>query len=227
MKKTKAILFDLDGTLIDSESYYFDCCAPVLKEHFDLDITMNDWVAYFVGHTLSQNVIMLKERWDIETTEEVMERYMTEEALKYDIKQIRLMPHARKLIHTLASKNIKMAVVTSSPFDFAEITLKANDVFDYFDFFITVDDVQNPKPNPEPYLLAQKRIGLPKENIWALEDSFAGVTAAKNAGLKVFGINIFEALRKQLKEANALFYNLGEVHEHLFGTTDHIVTKTR
>src|SRR5699024_12876471 len=106
---------------------------------------MNDWFTYNVGQTLFQNVIMIKERWDIETTEEVMERYMTEEALKYDIKQIRLMPHARKLIHTLASKNIKIAVVTSSPFDFAEIKLKANDVFDYFDVFITTDDDHNNK----------------------------------------------------------------------------------
>lgn len=227
MKKIKAVLFDLDGTLIDSEKYYFDCCAPVLKEHFDLSINMDDWMEGFVGHTIVQNVVLLKEKWNIDTDAEYLEKYMAIEAQKLDIRDVKLMPYIRELIHTLAEKKIRMAVVTSSPFDIAQLTLKANDIFHYFDFFVTSDDVKNHKPDPEPYLLAHNKLALPKEDILVLEDSYAGLKSAQKAGLKVFAVNSFDVLRNQLTQADGLFYNAQEVHEKLFDVLPPVPKKTR
>ena len=227
MKKIEAVLFDLDGTLIDSEQYYFDCCAPVLKEHFDLSINMDDWMRDFVGHTVVQNVVLLKEKWKIDTTADYLEKHMAVEAKKHDIRKVKLMPYVRELIHTLAEKKIRMAVVTSSPFEIAQITLKANDVFHYFDFFVTSDDVKNHKPDPEPYQLALNKLALEDKSIIVLEDSYAGLVSAQKAGLKVFAINSFEVLRKQLTQADALFYNAQELYEKWFNIQPPVPKKTR
>lgn len=215
MKNLKAVLFDLDGTLVDSESYYFDCWVPVLKQQFGIDLTMDDWVQHFVGHTLPHNVKTLEEVWDIRTTEKELSDFTSVEYKKRDMATIPLMQNAKELVLALKNNGIHLAVVTSSHLPTLEKVLGAHGMLDNFDFFVTRENVVFPKPHPEPYLVAQSRWNFDASTILVLEDSFVGCTAAKEAGLTCYAVNPFENERKRLDFVDGLFYNLQEVEDKL------------
>lgn len=218
MKNLKAVMFDLDGTLVDSESYYFECWVPVLKQHFDIDLTMDTWVKYFVGHTLPHNVKTLEEVWGIRTTEKELSDYTSVEYKKRDMTTIPLMENAKELVKALKNNGIHLSVVTSSHFPTLQKVLGAHDMLSYFDFFVTRENVVHPKPNPEPYILAKSKWNFDASSILVLEDSFVGCTAAKEAGLICYAINTFEKERKRLEFVDGLFHNLKEVENKLLGT---------
>jgi len=92
MKNISAVLFDLDGTLIDSEYFYFSSWAPILSASFGVEIAFDDWIREFAGHTLLRNVQHLKDRFDVDTTEEYMWQATRASYANADMRTINLMP---------------------------------------------------------------------------------------------------------------------------------------
>jgi beta-phosphoglucomutase len=86
------------------------------------------------------------------------------------------------------SKEFKIALATSSNRKSAEILLKHFNFMDYFDIVLSLEDVKNPKPNPEIYFLASERLGTKPEFCVVFEDSLVGLAAAKSAGMKCVAI---------------------------------------
>jgi len=207
----KAVLFDLDGTLIDSEYFYYSNWAPILAEEFQLHITFEDWIKDFAGHTLVRNVGYLKDHFGIETTEEFMWTATRVNYAKSDMTTIRLMPFAKETLEYLKQKGVRMALVTSSYKTTVETVLGYHGLLDYFEFFVTRELVENPKPNPEPYELATQKLNLPKEHIIAIEDTITGFTAATRAGLACVAVTKHETERNRLSNANYLIEDLSNL----------------
>ncbi|MEC7931352.1 MAG: HAD-IA family hydrolase, partial [Pseudomonadota bacterium] len=96
---------------------------------------------------------------------------------------IALRPGAELLLDHLAHAGIPMALATSTAAPFAQQRLARSGLLDYFDVIVTRSDVERPKPHPEPYLLAARRLGVDPAHIVAVEDSHAGVRSATAAGI--------------------------------------------
>lgn len=211
-----AVLFDLDGTLIDSEYFYYSNWSPILAKEFGLQITFKDWIRYFAGHTLARNVGMLMESYGIATTEEFMWKETRTNYAKSDMTTIRLMPYAHEILEKLATENIRLALVTSSYKTTVDTVLGHHDLLEYFEFFITRERVVHAKPNPEPYLLATEILSLPRGNIVAIEDTSTGCAAAKGAGLTCIAVTKYGSEIEKLSKADYILGNLQEVKELLF-----------
>ncbi|MBD1428703.1 HAD family hydrolase [Sphingobacterium litopenaei] len=207
----KAVLFDLDGTLIDSEYFYYSNWAPILSDEFDLHITFDDWLKNFAGHTLVRNVGFLKDQFGIETTEEFMWTATRANYAKSDMTTIRLMPFAKETLENLRQKGLRMALVTSSYTTTVDTVLGHHELLDYFEFFITRELVENPKPNPEPYELATQKLGLTKEQIIAVEDTITGFTSATAAGLTCVAVSKHTTERQRLAVAKYLIEDLSNL----------------
>lgn len=207
----KAVLFDLDGTLIDSEYFYYSNWAPILADEFDLHITFDDWLKNFAGHTLVRNVGFLKDQFGIETTEEFMWTATRANYAKSDMTTIRLMPFAKETLENLRQKGLRMALVTSSYKTTVDTVLGHHGLLDYFEFFITRELVENPKPNPEPYELATQKLGLTKEQIIAVEDTITGFTSATAAGLTCVAVSKHTTERQRLAVAKYLIEDLSNL----------------
>lgn len=215
-QKIKAILFDLDGTLIDSEHFYFSNWAPILEEEFGLHITFDDWIREFAGHTLVRNVDYLASQYNIHTTEEFMWKRTRENYAKADMRTINLMPYAKELLQDLSERGIRIGLVTSSYQTTVDAVLGNHSLLDYFEFFVTREDVNNPKPNGEPYELAVQKLAISKEHIIAVEDTITGFTAAQNANLNCFAVSKHQVERDKLvgKTDNVL-YDLKELSTYI------------
>ncbi|MFD1771913.1 HAD family hydrolase [Sphingobacterium suaedae] len=218
MEHIEAVLFDLDGTLIDSEHFYYSNWKPLLAMHFGLEINFDDWIRYFAGHTLVRNVQFLKEHWGIDTTEEFMWKETRAAYAKADMTKIALMPYAREILDALQQAGKRMALVTSSYQTTVDTVLGHHGLLPYFEFFVTRENVEYAKPNPEPYLQAVALLGVANEHVVAIEDTSTGLKAAQDAGITCIAVSRQAVERPKLEKASHLVENLLEVSQILLSS---------
>lgn len=215
MNKLQAVLFDLDGTLIDSEYFYFKNWAPILKQEFGLEITYEDWIRDFAGHTLAHNVKRLVEDYGYDTTEEHMWKRTRAAYADSNMSDIELMPFAKDILVYLKHNNIRIGLVTSSYRSTVDTVLGKHGLPDYFEFFVTRECVEFPKPNPEPYRLALSKLGLSGASCVAIEDTITGSKSALDAGLQLIAVTKQELERARLTAVDNIVENLQQAKQLL------------
>ena len=206
----QAILFDMDGTLVDSESVHFNCWNDILAE-YGIRYEEEEFCQHFSGKAT------------VEAAKEVVAYYnlaITPQALaqrKYDYFSEfvtthlpPLMPFAKETLLAVKKSGLKMALVTGSARDEALPILKGYGFYELFDCVVTKDDVANPKPAGDPYLLALKTLAIKPANAVAVEDTHTGVTAAFNAELAVVAVPNKHTLNHDLSKATAQLVDLQE-----------------
>lgn len=183
----KGILFDMDGLLVNSENLYWKANIKAAKEA-NLG-TPDDLYLKLVGSTAKdmndfyQKYFQSEEQHNqfITRTDELVWQWTNEGKLK-------LRPGVQKTLDTFQHYGLPMAIVTSNTEDVVEHTLWATGVRNYFQFHLNLDDVKKnkvkPKPAPDIYLFAAKKLGVPSANILAFEDSSPGLKSAVNAKIK-------------------------------------------
>jgi len=212
----KAVLFDLDGTIIDSEWFYYKGWKAVLAD-YGIALDSHAWLTEFAGKTEAQGFLVLQERYGFKGDEETFfKRKKARIAKLYEEEEVALMPGVNDLITYLHEAGVRMAVVTSSLRPITEYNLTKHGLIDYFETLVTRSEVTYPKPSPEPYELCLSRLGLGQTDCIVLEDSVTGATAAKAAGLTCFGVQSHEEIRANLV-VDRLFVDLHEVLEYLKG----------
>lgn len=211
MKEIKAFLFDLDGTLIDSELFHFECWNEILGDH-KLELTFEDWLKNYAGFPLPTNArnLIEKYRLNVDFNEFVSKR----EALtlmRLKTKDVKLMPYALEFVEYFHEMGIIMAIVTSSPRTDVEATLERNGLKDYFTTIITRSDVNNNKPHPESYIIGYEKLGINKDFCLAFEDTINGSKSAVSAGIECLAIQSDDGNRKNLSSiANHTFPSFKE-----------------
>jgi HAD superfamily hydrolase (TIGR01509 family) len=177
----KAFIFDLDGTLIDSEKYHVAAFAHAVKTLSGHDISETEQREFFESHT-STFVPVLVERHGLEMdADEVLKqkRAHVRDNFKTDV-----FPQAINFIRKWKGRT-RLALASNSPKSFVRDALVNGRMIDLFEAVCTADDVTHRKPDPEMYTEMLQRLDLSPDEVLAFEDSPAGVMAAQAAGCPV------------------------------------------
>lgn len=215
MQQIKALLFDLDGTLIDSEFFHFECWNEILAES-QVNLTYEDWLKNYAGTPLPTNAKNLIDKYNINTPlADMVERreLLTLERLK--TKDVNLMPYVSDVLDFFKSKNLILALVTSSPRKDVEAIFERNGLGNYFQLIITRSEVSKSKPDPESYDTCVAQLGLSKEECIVFEDTLNGIKSAKAAGLTCIAIQSNTAEHQNLNLADQLFRDFNEAKQYL------------
>ena len=182
----KAIIFDLDGVIIDSEALHEEAGRRAMSQ-YALNAVPVDFDA-FKGKT-EQDVF----GYVVEVNEadhvDVDELIALKQRLYGDlIDRLQPVDGALAFIERLAQAGLTMGLTTSSVPENQQRAFDKFDLYQYFDTVITAADVTHPKPHPEPYLTTAQRLGVDPAYCLVIEDSTHGVDSARQAGCQVAGI---------------------------------------
>jgi beta-phosphoglucomutase len=214
----KAIIFDLDGTLIDSEHFYFECWNEILAE-WDASLTFDDWVDNYAGTPVHTNAQRLIEKYGITTPfDELVERREKLTVERFKTTDVNLMPFALEILNFFYNKGLTMAIVTSSLRRDVEAIFERNGLNHFFKLIITRSDVVNGKPHPEGYELCCQRLELPKNECIVFEDTVNGTKSAKAAGLVCYAIQSNTKEHTKLEIADKIFLDFKQAKDYLVAT---------
>jgi len=175
------VLFDVDGTLLDTTEYIYQAFEHSLQKHHK-PLT-REHIGTIMGKPLEECYQILTTKNDVSHLAQSHNDFQKENPhLSFPF------IHTLTVLHTLKEKKYNIAAVTTRRKNTAIDTLKKANILPFLDYVVTIDDVDNPKPHPEPILKALDFLGvLPTEAIM-VGDSPADVQAGKNAGTKTIGV---------------------------------------
>lgn len=175
-----AVLFDMDGTLIDSEKLWSLALAEVATElGGELSETTR---AEMVGTDLVNSVQMLLDDLRVDADPAVVQRLLVSATADWFGKATEWRPGAQRLVDAVRAAGLRTALVTSTHRNLTSVALELIGR-DNFDVIVCGDDVARTKPHPEPYVTALRQLSVPATHAVAIEDSPAGSSSATAAGL--------------------------------------------
>ncbi|MDP4011990.1 MAG: HAD-IA family hydrolase [Candidatus Nanoarchaeia archaeon] len=208
----RAIIFDFDGVIVDSEKAKFETLKKLLKKE---KVILNKiCFRYMVGMKTKP---FLKKYFKKELSNEQInniyserERYQLQNLKKYS-KPIK---GVKNFIGFLKNNHIKIGLATGSKKEVVNKILNEIGMKNKFDFKVTGEQFKTSKPNPEVYNKAIKKSKTSKKEIMAIEDSAAGIKSAKGAGLFCVGITTSQS-KKELKRADLIVNSFNQIQKKL------------
>lgn len=180
-----AVLWDMDGTLVDTEPYWF-AAERELVGSFGHEWTREDGFR-LIGSGLWDSAAVLQAHGVNLSADQIVEWLSNRVCEHLSEGEIPWRPGAQTLLAELRDRSIPTALVTMSIRSMAE-KIVSHIPFPAFDVVVAGDDVKNPKPHPEAYLLAASKLGVAIEDCVAIEDSLTGLRAAVDSGAVVIGV---------------------------------------
>jgi pyrophosphatase PpaX len=195
------VLFDLDGTLIDSNHLVVTSFQHTFREQLGLEVSADELYQYF-GEPLTTTM----ERYSQERALELTGFYRAFNQANHD-SLLRQFEGVREALHELRSAGVQLAVVTSKMVGLARRGLRVSQMEDYFDTVVGMDETEKHKPEPEPALLALERLGRkPGPDVLMVGDSRFDILCGRNAGVHTAAVSWAVTNRDALTASNPDFW---------------------
>jgi len=212
MRQTfRAVIFDLDGVLADSEPWWNEIDAKLLAE---CGVNYHgEYHREVLGVSYRLAVESYKTKFGISAPTEEMMKRRGEIATEYFANRVGLFPSTKDVLNELREMKLRLAVATSSISASARPFLDRHQLTQFFDVIVTGDEIERGKPDPDIYLRTAEKLGIVADDCLVIEDSLSGIAAAKAARMRVAAIpdRRFVDTREYDKEADYLLNNLSEI----------------
>jgi HAD superfamily hydrolase (TIGR01509 family) len=206
----KAVIFDMDGVLIDSEPTYIKIEHDMLDE---LGIKVDEKTkSSLVGMQMENAWNMLKSKFIISKTIEELVIDERNRFKKYmESGEVLPVKGAFELLKSVRDSGFKTAIASSSYKDEIKVSIELFGFGDYLDVVVSGEEVENGKPNPDIFNKAAKELGVNNKDCIVIEDSKNGVIAAKEANMLCIGYNDIETLDQDLSIADLVVTNIKDI----------------
>lgn len=201
----KAILVDLDGTLVDSVPALFQVYEKFLA-FYDKKGSKEEFNT-LIGPSIDEIVAVLQKKYDLKPSLKDLATMYVSTLMKQGFEGTELFPGAKRVLEEEKKKGVKLGIVTSGTKSLVKICLDPFQLMELFDVIVTSEDVAKAKPNPEMYQLALDKLSVKAGEAVAIEDSATGQAAAQEAGLMTIMIThgkpaIVESSKNVVNAAN-------------------------
>ncbi|MFI6492564.1 HAD family hydrolase [Streptomyces sp. NPDC050564] len=182
-----SVIFDLDGTLVDSEPNYFEAGRQTLA---GLGITDFTWAEHeqYVGISTQETLVLWRERYGLTTPLETLLAENNRRYLELARASTHAYPEMRKFVELLASEGVPMAVASGSSPAAIEAILAGTGLASLLATVVSADEVAHGKPAPDVFLEAARRLGAAPADCVVVEDAAPGAAAAHAAGMRCIAI---------------------------------------
>ena len=185
----QAVIFDIDGTIIDTEKIQSDSYLKVLKEHGVLETELNPHgTVHIPGEETSATWHRLKTRHGIETDISELSQRKRQATMDALCMAMNPMPGFMQLITELRENNVKVGLASSAKRERVHQVVAGLGLEKLIDVTVSADDVEQTKPAPEPYLIAASTLKIDPANCVVIEDADVGIESAKAAGMKTVAV---------------------------------------
>lgn len=189
MNSIKAVIFDMDGVLIDAKDWHYEALNKSLAI-FGLTISRHEHLVTFDGLSTRQKLRMLSKTYVLP---ESLHSFINDMKQQYtmDITHQLCKPvfHHQFALSKLREEGYKLAVASNSIRNTVKVMMEKSALIGYLDFYLSNQDVNNGKPDPEIYSLAISRLGLRPEQCVVVEDNEIGIRAARASGAHVLRVD--------------------------------------
>lgn len=210
----QAVVFDLDGTLVDSEPVHADAWLSVLAEHgLEFD---HHWFGQWVGLSDKHLAESVMREYQLNIPLETLRQQKQELYHQLALSTLRPFRGVKEGLMYFAENQTPVALATNSSRADVDQVFLATGLAEYLRAIVTADDVARLKPAPDVYLLAAERLSIAPQACVAVEDSPAGVAAARRAGMYVLGVATSQG-PDRLEEANEIFDHTEEAITRIKG----------
>ena len=205
----KAVIFDMDGVLVDSERFHKETEIEIFRKHGVK--TSWDELSSFTGMADSKLFEHFIREHSLDVTPEQLADEKTGFLMESIKGRLRCMPGAVELIRNLKGRDVKIGLATSSKKRVALGFLDELGIRSSFDSILTADEVQNAKPDPEIYRKASETLDAKPEECIVIEDSGKGIKAARSAGIACIGLKSADSINQDLGGADLIIESLEEL----------------
>jgi HAD superfamily hydrolase (TIGR01509 family) len=182
----RAVIFDLDGVLADSEPWWNEIDAKLLAEH-GVEYR-GQYHQNVLGVSYRLAVEFYKKAFHLSAPIEEMMRRREQIAIYFFAHRVGLFPSARNVLERLRDMRLRLAVATSSVSASARPFLERHALTRFFDVIVTGEEVEQGKPFPDVYISTAEKLGVPAGACLVIEDALSGVAAARAAKMRVAAI---------------------------------------
>lgn len=207
----KAVIFDMDGVIIDSEPIHFEVDKQTFKD-LGYNVSVEE-LGKYVGTTNEYMLTEIKKKYNINKSIEEIISYKVE-MTKRKVMESNLEPieGIKELLSELKNKDIPTAIASSSPRDFIDVVVSKFKLKNYFKFIVSGEEVKRGKPAPDIYFETAKKLGINPRDCIVIEDSKNGVLAAKTAGMKCIGFQNANSGNQDLSKADIIVNSIKDVN---------------
>lgn len=188
MNKIKAILFDMDGVLIEAKDWHYDALNKAL-DLFGMKISRYDHLVTYDGLPTLTKLEMLSMEYGLP---EELHDFINEMKQIYTIEMVHALCkprfHHEYALSKLKKNGFKIVVCSNSVVNSISVMMEKSSLVKYLDFYISAEEVPEPKPSPDMYKEAMKRLNLTPEECMIIEDNENGIRAAKSSGARLMEV---------------------------------------